>query len=73
MPRVVITSEKGFEAALRDFHRKVNEQGIVREIKRRAFFVPAAEARKLKSIEARKRNHPRPHVADKHTPKAPGV
>ena len=59
MPQVIVTPEKGFEQALRDFHRKVNEQGIVREIKRRAFFVPPGEARKLKGIEARKRNHPR--------------
>jgi ribosomal protein S21 len=60
MTQVIVTPEKGFEQALKDFHRKVQETGTIREIRRRAFFVPAAEARKLKGIEARKRNRPHP-------------
>jgi ribosomal protein S21 len=58
MAQVIVTEEKGFDQALRDFHRKVQEQGTIKEIRRRSFFVPAAEARKLKGIEARKRNRP---------------
>ena len=61
MTQVIVTPEKGFEQSMKDFHRKVQETGTIREIRRRAFFVPAAEARKLKGIEARKRN--RPHTA----------
>ena len=68
---VPVTPEKGFEQALKDFHRRVNEQGVIREIKRRSFFVPSGEARKLKGIEARKRNHPRPlRPTDKRPAKA---
>jgi ribosomal protein S21 len=56
---VTVTPDKGFEGAIKEFHRKVQEQGVIPEIRRRSFFVPQAEARKLKGIEARKRNRPR--------------
>lgn len=59
MSQVSVTTVRGFEQALKDFHRQVQEEGVVKEIRRRSFFVPAGEARKLKGIEARKRNHPR--------------
>ena len=55
--RVIVSQGPGgFEKSLRDFHRHVQDEGVIREIKRRAFFIPAAEARRLKSIEARKRS-----------------
>ena len=65
MTRVIVNqASNGFEHSLRDFSRQVQSEGIIREIRRRAFFVPAAEARKQKSIEARRRNRT-------HAPKAP--
>ena len=59
MAQVTVNTERGFEQALKEFHRKTQEEGIVKEFRQRAFFVPRVEARKLKGIEARKRNRPR--------------
>jgi small subunit ribosomal protein S21 len=53
--KVVVKEPDEFEAALREFRRKVQEQGLVREVRRRAHYVPPAEARKIKSIRARRR------------------
>ncbi|HVD01189.1 MAG TPA: 30S ribosomal protein S21 [Candidatus Dormibacteraeota bacterium] len=53
--KVVVKDPEGFESALREFRRKVQEQGLVREVRRRAQYVPPAEARKVKSIRARRR------------------
>jgi ribosomal protein S21 len=33
----------------------VQEQGLVREMRRRSHYVPPAEARKIKSLRARRR------------------
>lgn len=65
MTKVIVDqAANGFEHSLRDFSRRVQAEGIIREIRRRSFFVPAAEARRQKSIEARRRNR-------SHAPKAP--
>ena len=53
--KVVVKDPDEFESALREFRRKVQEQGLVREVRRRAHYVPPAEARKIKSIRARRR------------------
>ena len=53
--KVVVKDPEEFESALREFRRKVQEQGLVREVRRRAHYVPPAEARKIKSIRARRR------------------
>ncbi len=53
--KVVVKGPEEFEQALREFRRKVQEQGLVREMRRRAHFVPPAEARKIKSLRARRR------------------
>lgn len=53
--KVVVKDPEEFEQALREFRRKVQEQGLVREMRRRAHFVPPAEARKIKSLRARRR------------------
>ena len=54
--KVVVKDPDEFESALREFRRKVQEQGLVREVRRRAHYVPPAEARKIKSIRARRRS-----------------
>jgi len=53
--KVVVKDPGEFEQALREFRRKVQEQGLVREMRRRAHYVPPAEARKIKSLRARRR------------------
>lgn len=53
--KVVVKDREEFEQALREFRRKVQEQGLVREMRRRAHYVPPAEARKIKSLRARRR------------------
>jgi small subunit ribosomal protein S21 len=53
--KVVVKDPEEFEQALREFRRKVQEQGLVREMRRRAHYVPPAEARKMKSLRARRR------------------
>ena len=53
--KVVVKDPEDFEQALREFRRKVQEQGLVREMRRRAHYVPPAEARKIKSLRARRR------------------
>jgi len=53
--KVIVKDPKDFEQALREFRRKVQEQGLVREMRRRAHYVPPAEARKIKSLRARRR------------------
>ena len=50
-----VRNPEDFEQALREFRRKVQEQGLVREMRRRAHYVPPAEARKIKSLRARRR------------------
>lgn len=44
------------ESALRRFKRKVQQEDIIREVKRHAFYVPPGEKARLKSALARKRN-----------------
>lgn len=47
---------ESLENALRRFKRKVQQEDIIREVKRHAFFIPPGERRRLKSALARKRN-----------------
>ncbi len=42
--RIVVKDPEEFEQALREFRRKVQEQGLVREMRRRSHYVPPAEA-----------------------------
>ncbi|MGH7904668.1 MAG: 30S ribosomal protein S21 [Candidatus Dormibacteraceae bacterium] len=53
--KVVVKDQEEFEQALREFRRKVQENGLVREMRRRTHYVPPAEARKMKSLRARRR------------------
>ncbi|TMF09678.1 MAG: 30S ribosomal protein S21 [Chloroflexi bacterium] len=53
--RIVVKDPEEFEQALREFRRKVQEQGLVREMRRRSHYVPPSEARKIKSLRARRR------------------
>jgi small subunit ribosomal protein S21 len=53
---VKLGDNESLESALRRFKRKVQQEDIIREVKRHAFYVPPGEKRRLKSALARKRN-----------------
>ena len=44
------------EDALRRFKRKVLQEGIIQEVKRRAFYLKPGQKRRLKQVLARERN-----------------
>jgi len=48
------------EDALRRFKRKVLQEGIIQEVKRRAFYLKPGQKRRLKQVLARKRNRKKP-------------
>jgi small subunit ribosomal protein S21 len=56
MAEIQIHDGESIESALRRFKRKVQQEDIIREVKRHAFYVPPGEKRRLKSALARKRN-----------------
>ena len=59
MAEIKVQEGESIENALRRFKRKVQQEDIIREVKRHAFFVPPGEKRRLKSALARKRNRKR--------------
>jgi small subunit ribosomal protein S21 len=56
MAEVKLGDNETMESALRRFKRKVQQEDIIREVKRHAFYIPPGEKRRLKSQLARKRN-----------------
>ena len=56
MAEVKLGDNESLESALRRFKRKVQQEDIIREVKRHAFHVPPGEKARLKSALARKRN-----------------
>jgi len=48
------------EDALRRFKRKVLQEGIIQEVKRRAFYLKPGQKRRLKQVLALKRNRKKP-------------
>ena len=56
MAEVRLHEGETLEAALRRFKRKVLEEGIIQEVKRRAFYLKPGQKRRLKQVLARKRN-----------------
>jgi small subunit ribosomal protein S21 len=53
---VKLGDNESLESALRRFKRKVQQEDIIREVKRHAFYIPPGEKARLKSQLARKRN-----------------
>jgi small subunit ribosomal protein S21 len=51
----VVTDPADFERALRQFRKKIQESGLMREMRRREYYIPPTEARKLKSLRARRK------------------
>jgi small subunit ribosomal protein S21 len=56
LAEIKLGDNETLESALRRFKRKVQQEDIIREVKRHAFYVPPGEKRRLKSALARKRN-----------------
>jgi small subunit ribosomal protein S21 len=53
---VRLSDGESLESALRRFKRKVQQEDIIKEVKRHAFYMPPGEKRRVKSALARKRN-----------------
>ena len=57
MAEILLFKGEGLEQALRRFKRQVLREGILREAKRRTFYLKPSESKKLKSKLARARNN----------------
>ena len=56
MAEVVVQDGETLESALRRFKRKVQQEDIIKEIKRHSFYLKPGEKRRTKEALARKRN-----------------
>ena len=56
MAEIHVQEGETLESALQRFKRKVVQEDIFKEIKRRAYYVKPGEKRRIKSALARKRN-----------------
>ena len=56
MAEVRLHEGETLEDSLRQFKRKVLQEGIIQEVKRRAFYLKPGQKRRLKQLLARKRN-----------------
>ncbi len=56
MAEIVIQDGESLEAALRRFKRKVQQEDIIKEIKKHSFYLKPGEKKRVKQAMARKRN-----------------
>ena len=56
MAEVYINEGESLDGALRRFKRKVQQQDIIKEVKRHSFYMKPGEKRRLKQALARKRS-----------------
>lgn len=59
MAEVIVQDGETLESALRRFKRKVQQEDIIKEIKRHSFYLKPGEKRRVKEALARKRNRKR--------------
>lgn len=59
MAEVTVQDGETLESALRRFKRKVQQEDIIKEIKRHSFYLKPGEKRRVKEALARKRNRKR--------------
>jgi small subunit ribosomal protein S21 len=52
---VDVQSGESFESALRRFKRKVQQEAIIKEIKKHAVYLKPGEKKRLKAAQAKKR------------------
>ena len=55
MAYVEVNSNESFESALRRFKRKVQQEAIIKEIKRHSVYLKPGERKRLKIAQAQKR------------------
>lgn len=56
LAEVVLQEGETLESALRRFKRKVQQEDIIKEIKRHSYYLKPGEKARLKAALARKRN-----------------
>ena len=56
MAEVIIQENESLENALRRFKRKVQQEDIIKEVKRHSFYLKPGEKKRVKQALARKRN-----------------
>ena len=56
MAEVVLQEGESLESALRRFKRKVQQEDIIKEIKRHSYYLKPGEKKRTKAALARKRN-----------------
>lgn len=56
MAEVTIQDGESVESALRRFKRKVQQEDIIKEIKRHSYYLKPGEKKRVKRALARKRN-----------------
>ncbi|HXG32282.1 MAG TPA: 30S ribosomal protein S21 [Bryobacteraceae bacterium] len=56
MAEVILQEGETLESALRRFKRKVQQEDIIKDIKRHSYYLKPGEKRRLKEALARKRN-----------------
>ena len=56
MAEVILQDGETLESALRRFKRKVQQEDIIKEIKRHSFYLKPGEKKRTKQALARKRN-----------------
>jgi len=52
---VIVEEGESLESALKRFKRKVQQEGIIKEIKKHSVYLKPGERRRLKEAQARKR------------------
>ena len=62
MAEVMVQDGETLESALRRFKRKVQQEDIIKEIKRHSFYLKPGEKRRTKEALARKRNRKKRRV-----------
>jgi small subunit ribosomal protein S21 len=55
LAHVEVNSGESFESALRRFKRKVQQEAIIKEIKKHSVYLKPGERRRLKIAQAQKR------------------
>ena len=55
MAEIHVNDGESLESALKRFKRKVMNEEIIKDIKKHAFYLKPGQKRRLKSLEARKR------------------
>ncbi len=56
MAEIMLQDGETLEAALRRFKRKVQQEDIIKEIKKHSFYLKPGERKRVKQALARKRN-----------------